>query len=50
MDLTSGLLLFAIGIPVSIAVFYAIMYVFFKEYKNNQDKKKKTGWKGDDCQ
>ena len=50
MDLTSGILLFAIGIPVSIAVFYVIMYAFLREYKNKQDKKNKTGWKGDDCQ
>ena len=50
MDLTSGLLLFAIGIPVSVIIFYAIMYAFSQEYKNKRDKEKKTGWKGDDCQ
>ena len=40
MDLTAGILLFAIGIPVSVATFYAIMYAMKKEYKNEQSKKR----------
>jgi len=53
MDLTHGILLFVIGIPVSVAVFYVIMYAMKKEYENRIKKKNKetsTVWKGDDCQ
>lgn len=37
MDLTSGLLLLAIGIPVSVAVMYVIIYAMKKEYENKDD-------------
>ena len=52
MDLTHGILLFVIGIPVSVAVFYVIMYAMKKEMENRIKKeyKKKPSWKSDDCQ
>ena len=37
MDLTSGLLLLAIGIPVSVTVMYVIIYAMKKEYENKDD-------------
>ena len=37
MDLTHGILLFVIGIPVSVAVFYIIMYAMKKEFENKDD-------------
>ena len=37
MDLTAGIGLFVIGIPVSVAVFYIIMWAFKKESKNKDD-------------
>ncbi len=46
MDLTSGLLLFAIGVPFSVAVLYGIITFIGK----TENRKNKTGWKGDDCQ
>ena len=53
MDLTAGIILFVIGIPVSVTVFYIILYAMKKEYENKIKKKNKetsTVWKGDDCQ
>jgi len=52
MDLTHGILLFVIGIPVSVAVFYVIMYAMKKEYENRikGEKNKQPNWKSDDCQ
>ncbi len=52
MDLAHGILLFVIGIPVSVAVFYMIMYAMKKEYENKikREYKKKPSWKSDDCQ
>jgi len=37
MDLTAGIGLFVIGIPVSVAVFYIIMYAMKKEFENKDD-------------
>ncbi len=47
MDLTSGLLLFAIGIPFSVLILYGII-----RFIGRTEKEKNVGgkWKGDDCQ
>ena len=47
MDLTSGLLLFAIGIPFSVLILYGII-----KFIGKTEKEQKIGskWKGDDCQ
>jgi len=52
MDLTAGIILFVIGIPVSVIVFYTIMYAMKKEYENKikSEKKKESSWRSDDCQ
>ena len=49
MDLTSGLLLLMIGIPVSVVVLGAIGYAM-KGEEQKIEKKKKPNWKSDDCQ
>lgn len=36
MDLTSGILLLAIGIPVSVVVMFAIIYAMKKEGENKK--------------
>jgi len=48
MDLTSGILLFAIGIPLSVLVLYGL--ISWLDVPGKTNKKNKTGWKGDDCQ
>ena len=50
MDLTSGLLLLMIGIPVSIVVLGIIGRAMAAEGKKLEVKKRKPSWKSDDCQ
>jgi len=50
MDLTSGLLLLMIGIPVTIVALGVIGRALAAEGKKLEVKKRKPSWKSDDCQ